>query len=94
MQNILQSPEQTGLLLQSARKHRGLTQAELGRYLGVSQSRFSKMEQDPQSMSVAQFLTLCAQLGLEVAVRDKAAAVDRDASNEYQQAPAAKPLEW
>ena len=95
MYNILQSPEQVGLLLQSARKHRGFTQVELGRYLGVSQSRFSKIEQDPQGMSVAQFLTLCGQLGLEVSVRDKAAAaVNSGASDAPQQAPAAKAVEW
>lgn len=71
MKHILHTPEQIGLLLQSARKHRGYTQAVLARRLGTSQSRLSKMEQDPQSLSVGQLLALCTQLGLELSMRDK-----------------------
>lgn len=94
MQNILQSPEQVGLLLQSARKHRGYTQAALARRMGVSQSRLSKMEQDSQSMSLVQFLALCAQLGLEVSVRDKATAELTASVSGAPLAPADKAVEW
>ncbi|MGB4360964.1 MAG: helix-turn-helix domain-containing protein [Rhodoferax sp.] len=71
MKHTLHTSEQIGLLLQSARKHRGFTQAALARCMGISQSRLSKMEQDPQSLSVGQLLALCAQLGLELSMRDK-----------------------
>lgn len=68
---IITSPAQIGLLLQSARKLRGLSQSELAAGLGVSQSRLSKIEQDPASMSVAQLLRLCAQLRLEFSITEK-----------------------
>lgn len=72
MKHTLHTSEQIGLLLQSARKHRGYTQAELARCMGISQSRLSKIEQDPHSLSTGQLLALCAQLGLELSLRDKA----------------------
>ena len=71
VKHALHTPEQIGLLLQSARKHRGYTQAGLARCLGMSQSRLSKIEQDPQHLSVGQLLALCTQLGLELSMRDK-----------------------
>ena len=72
MLQIITSPAQIGLLLQSARKLRGLSQAELATRLGVSQSRLSKIEQDPATMSVEQLLRLCAQLRLEFSIAEKA----------------------
>lgn len=71
MMQIITSPAQIGLLLQSARKLRGLSQADLAARLGVSQSRLSKIEQDPATMSVEQLLRLCAQLRLEFSIAEK-----------------------
>ncbi len=74
MKQILSSPTQAGLLLQSARKHRGLTQSAAAARLGLSQSRLSKLELDPASMTLGQLLGLCALLGLELTLAEKKSA--------------------
>ena len=43
----LRTPAQLGLLLQSARKARGMTQAELAARVRLRQSRISQLEKDP-----------------------------------------------
>jgi HTH-type transcriptional regulator/antitoxin HipB len=62
---------QLGTLLQSARKSRKLTQAQLGARLGLSQTRVSELELAPGTLSVDQLLALCAQLGLELSVQPR-----------------------
>ncbi len=60
---------QLGTLLQSARKGRKLTQAELGTRLQLSQKRISELELAPGTLSVDQLLAICAQLGLQLSVQ-------------------------
>ena len=62
---------QLGQLLQSARKARKLTQAEVGARLGLSQKRISAIELDPGRLTADQLLRLCAVVGLEVVVEAK-----------------------
>lgn len=93
MKHTLHTPEQIGLLLQSARKHRGYTQTALARRLGTSQSRLSKMEQDPQRLSVGQLLALCTQLGLELSMRDKDSAELTDSTATDKPVPPTS-VEW
>ena len=71
MKQVLSITDQLGPLLQAARKSAGLSQTELGRRLGLSQSRVSAMELDPGSISLAQWMALCAALGLEMRVQTK-----------------------
>lgn len=66
MQHRIVSADQLGLLLQSARQAGHFTQARLASQLGLSQSRLSKIEQDPGSATVRQLLALCAVLGIEL----------------------------
>jgi HTH-type transcriptional regulator/antitoxin HipB len=70
----LRTPAQLGLLLQSARKARGMTQAELAGRVRLSQSRISQLEKDPAELSAERLLAWCSTLGLEllVARRDDA----------------------
>lgn len=56
--------------LRSLRKARGLTQADLGRLLGVKQSRIADIESDPGSVSVAQMHKLLSALGAQMLLRD------------------------
>jgi HTH-type transcriptional regulator/antitoxin HipB len=63
------TPSQLGTLLQSARKTRKLTQAQLGARLGLSQKRVSELELAPGTLSVDQLLAICAQLGLQLSVQ-------------------------
>jgi len=60
---------QLGTLLQSARKSRKLTQAQLGARLGLSQTRISELELAPGTLSVDQLLAICAQLGLQLSLQ-------------------------
>lgn len=71
MTQILSIVSQLGPLLQSARKSAGLSQAELARRLGISQSRISAMELDPGTINVEQLLALLAALNHEVLVQPK-----------------------
>ena len=67
---------QLGLLLQSARKNRRLSQSQLGARLGLSQNRLSELERNPGTLSVEQLLAICGQLGLQLTLqaRDDASA--------------------
>lgn len=62
---------QLGTLLQSARKSRKLTQAQVGARLGLSQKRVSELELAPGTLSVDQLLAICAQLGLQLSVQPR-----------------------
>ena len=73
MQQILSLSNQLAPLLQAARKSAGLSQTELAKRLGLSQSRMSAMELDPASMRLDQLLSICATLQLELVVQTKGA---------------------
>lgn len=62
---------QLGVLLQSARKSRKLTQTQLGVRLGLSQTRMSELELAPGTLSVEQLLKLCANLGLQLSLQPR-----------------------
>ena len=65
------TPGQLGLLLQSARKSHGLSQAQLATRLGLSQNRLSELERAPGTLSVDQLLALCGQLGLQLVLQER-----------------------
>jgi len=64
---------QLGQLLRAARKQRGLTQAEVGARLGLSQNRISHLEGHADELSVKHLLTSCAVLGLELSLTQRLA---------------------
>ena len=66
---------QLGQLLRAARKQRGLTQAEVGARLGLSQNRVSHLEGHADELSVKQLLTWCAVVGLELSLAPRHALV-------------------
>ncbi|HEX7636964.1 MAG TPA: helix-turn-helix domain-containing protein [Burkholderiaceae bacterium] len=55
--------------LRALRRNAGLTQAELGRRLGVSQARVAEMEGAPGSVSTERFLEILHALGSEMVLR-------------------------
>jgi HTH-type transcriptional regulator/antitoxin HipB len=65
---------QLGQLLRSARKRSGLTQAEVGARLGLSQNRVSHLEAHGEELSFKQLLTWCAVVGLELRLADRGTA--------------------
>ena len=62
---------QLGQLLRSARKHGGLTTAEMGARLSLSQNRVSHLEARADELSFKQLLTWCAVVGLDLRLADR-----------------------
>jgi HTH-type transcriptional regulator/antitoxin HipB len=58
--------------LRSLRKARGLTQAGLGRLLGVGQARIAEIESNPGAVSVDQLMRLVSALQATLVLRDEA----------------------
>lgn len=90
----LQTAPQLGQLLRAARKQRGLTQAEVGARLGLSQNRVSHLEGHADELSVKQLLTWCAVVGLELSLAQRPAMALEPGGPQLQGAPAAPPPEW
>lgn len=77
--------QQFGAALRSARRHRQMTQADLGLRLGVTQGRVAQLEAQPGALSMDKLLSACSALGLELVLRprlqpgaDKLASGDAD----------------
>jgi len=68
MKQVLSIPSQLGPVLKAARKQARLSQEDLARRLGISQSRMSHMELNPDSINLGQLLALFGALGLELTV--------------------------
>ena len=66
--HILVTSLQLGQLLKSTRKAKGLSQSAMASRIGISQSRVSHLEQHADELSVAQLMTWCAALGLELSL--------------------------
>lgn len=66
--HVLVTPAQLGSTLQAARKAKRMTQSALAGRVGVSQSRVSQLEQNPNNLNVEQLLAWCSALGLELAI--------------------------
>lgn len=68
MGHIVQIPSQLSSHLRALRKARGMSQAALGRRLGLSQTRVARIEGDPLSVSVEQLLRVLAALGVQISL--------------------------
>jgi HTH-type transcriptional regulator / antitoxin HipB len=69
MDYAIQSPAQLSSHLRSLRKAKGLSQQQLGALLGVGQSRIARIENQPGSVSVDQFLTVLGALRVQMVLR-------------------------
>ena len=69
MPYLLQTPAQLATHLRALRHAKGLTQAQLGRLIGLDQSRIAKIERNPRLVSVGQILKLLTALGVQVALQ-------------------------
>lgn len=86
---------QLGRLLQTARKARKLSQAQVGASLGLSQKRVSALELDAGSISVDQLLRWCAAVGLslEIGAREEEAKPAESMPRGRKPPPSGK-VEW
>ena len=82
---------QLGQLLRTARKQRGLTQAEVGARLGLSQNRVSHLEGHAEELSLKQLLTWCAVVGLELSLAPRPVVAPAPGGTLVQEPP---PPEW
>ena len=69
MDYLLQTPAQLATHLRSLRKAKSLTQTQLGRLVGLDQSRVAKIERDPRLISVGQLLKILNALGIQVVLQ-------------------------
>ncbi|MBP0594961.1 helix-turn-helix transcriptional regulator [Paraburkholderia sp. LEh10] len=73
MKRTLINPHQLGQILRTARRAKGLSQAQAASRVGLSQSRLSAMELDPGSVTSEQLFALLAMYGLELSVQTRPA---------------------
>jgi HTH-type transcriptional regulator/antitoxin HipB len=85
----LQVPAQLSSHLRALRKAKGLSQAELGKRLGLSQARVARIEGDPLAISVEQLLQVFAALGVQLILQPQSAeptgapAADKPANGDW-----------
>lgn len=70
MDYAIRFPDQIRQQLRALRKAKGLTQAQLGKLVGVGQVRIAEIEKDPSAVSVAQLFKLLTALDAHVVLRD------------------------
>ncbi len=70
----LDTPSQAKAVLRSLRQSQGLSQAEVGHLLGVSQKRIARIEAAPEKTSFDQLAKLIALLGGRIVVEGKSSA--------------------
>ena len=76
------TPAQLQAILRAMRTSRGLSQAELGRLIGVSQRRIAAIEASPGRASFDQLSKIIALLGGQLSVGDLAAGPPRTAAKQ------------
>lgn len=70
MEYPIRFPDQIRQQLRALRKTKGLTQAQLGKLLGVGQVRIAEIEKNPAAVSVAQLFKLLVALDAQIVLRD------------------------
>jgi transcriptional regulator with XRE-family HTH domain len=73
----IQAPEQLAAYLRALRTSKGLTQAGVGRSLGVSAARISEIEKDPANVGFGQIQRLLLVLGARLVLEETNAGTKR-----------------
>jgi HTH-type transcriptional regulator / antitoxin HipB len=66
-------PDQLRQHLRALRKRHGLTQAQLGALIGVSQARIAEIEANPGLVNFEQLMKLLSVLGVSLTLQEEAA---------------------
>lgn len=69
-----------GQLLKATRKRQRLSQAAVAARVAISQNRLSVLENNPEAISVAQLLSWCSALGLELRLGERSVAEPENTS--------------
>jgi HTH-type transcriptional regulator / antitoxin HipB len=75
------TPHQLRVILRTLRQSRGLTQAQLGVLIGVSQKRIARIEAAPEVTSFDQVARVVAALGCSLVVQQRKSNPDGDGSS-------------
>ena len=73
MRQVVTAASQVGEIVRARRKAHKLSQAALAARLGISQSRLSVMEQNPQTLTLDRLISLFNVLGLSLVLQDNPA---------------------
>lgn len=92
----LRFPDQLRQHLRALRKARGLTQAQLGAFLGISQARVAEIEANPGLVNFEQLMKLLSVLGVTVTLHQEASvptqvAATRPKTRAKPESPPARP---
>lgn len=68
MEFLIQTPSQLAAHLRALRTAKGWSQVQLGIKLSLSQARIARIEKDPLTISVAQFLRILSALDASMAL--------------------------
>ncbi len=77
MDYLIAISDQLAPQLRSLRKARQLSQGDLARKLGVSQSRIAAIERNPATVSTGQLLELLKALHVDLVLRDTGTSTDK-----------------
>jgi HTH-type transcriptional regulator / antitoxin HipB len=66
---LLQGPSQLPLHLKSLRKSRKVTQTDMAKRLGITQTRYSQIERNPELIATGRLLEILAVLGVDVLLK-------------------------
>jgi HTH-type transcriptional regulator/antitoxin HipB len=80
-------PDQLRQHLRGLRKSRGLTQAQLGRLVGVSQARIAEIEAQPAVVNVEQLMKILGVMGVTLTLQENQAAPANDESDSASTTP-------
>jgi HTH-type transcriptional regulator/antitoxin HipB len=70
MSHVVQTPSQLSIHLRALRRAKGLSQADLGTKLSLSQARVARIEGNPLSISVEQLLRVFSALGVRMGLEE------------------------
>lgn len=82
MKQTINHPSQLASVLQSTRKHRKITQAQLALVLNASQPAVSRLELNPNNMRLGDLLRVCHLLGLELSINEKQQDIEQTSLDE------------
>ncbi len=82
MEQIITTATQLSHALRSARKAKGLSQAEAGQLVGLLPKTISALENHPGSASIDSLLKLLSALSLELAIDRKILGEDQSKGND------------
>jgi HTH-type transcriptional regulator/antitoxin HipB len=78
MSQSARTASQIGAIIRRARRNAGLTQAELGKRIGLRQATISKLEAGEPATRVSTLLDALTALGLEIMIDKRGKASVRD----------------